>query len=174
MATTKTSKPEFHVGEWVTFDLGGQETYGIVADEGDPLSPRRRYTIKWFQDPYEPEYRFRTAEELSHASTDNILTKPLTRDEIAAYLKQSLLWVLMGDIGNPASAVWLTRNDAGRVTHTFLPERGLAGGRAAPYDARRGEKITRSKRDEVVRFVESFGLDRKTAEGIVDAIGTAP
>jgi hypothetical protein len=70
--------------------------------------------------------------------------------------------------------VWLRPDSLGNVTHTFEEERGVVGGEVVPFQAVHHDRVLAPKREEVVSFLESFGLDLRDAEKVVSIVGTDP
>jgi len=87
-----------------------------------------------------------------------------------------LVAILRSNLGGGQNQpkVWLTYMPWGEVTHTFVAERGVVGGAMVAFFAHQGGNVFTTKRDEVVSWLTSFGLNRREAQEIVARVGTAP
>ncbi len=91
-------------------------------------------------------------------------------------LRSSLLTAQGTDLGGGKDQpkVWLTYTPRGRVTHTFVRERGMVGGASVPFFALHEDRVFVGKKEVVAKFLASFGLNRAEAEQVIAAVGTAP
>jgi hypothetical protein len=127
-------------------------------------------------DPDDPERLELSEDHLEPAGDDAEATKPLDKAKVIKFLKTGgLLSILWSNIhgGKLQPRVWLCRNNLGNVTYTFYEERGLIGGQTVPAAAIRGERVFKPKRDQVLSFLKSFGLDDAEAESVLASVGTS-
>lgn len=175
---TRKPGPQFKVGDRVRLDFPRYKVRGtIVEDRGSSGDDRpRRYVVGIHSDPFEPEFRTVTEDELE---LDQVPPAPLDKAEIIRYLKNGgLIGILMTNPspeGPKYPQVWLCRDQLGNVVHTFAAERGLVGGMTAPFAAfAGGDDIRAEKRDEVAAYLLSFGLTPEEAEDVIRAVGVSP
>lgn len=173
---TKRVRPLFRAGDRVTVPLGRRRVTGVVVEERGALGIGGRYLyhVHVPMEPDDPMFMVLSEEDMAAATDD---PRPLDPEEVVRYLTNGglvrmLLVNLSGGMNQPQA--WLCRDTLGGITHTFLPERGMVGGRIVPFFALHEGKVFEPKRVEVVAFVESFGLDRRAAEKVVAEVGTAP
>lgn len=176
MTTKKERRGRFRVGDRVRFNAGLRSVAGRIIEDRGPLGVGRRhlYRVEVPYDPDESEIMMAAENELE---VDDSEPAPLRREEILDYLKGGgLLRMLHADILTQGyqPLVWITRNHHGRLTHTFHAERGMIGGVGIPRGALYEMRVYAPKRDEVVVFLAGFGLDRREADEVIRAIGTAP
>jgi hypothetical protein len=149
----------------------------IVEVRGLPTYDGRcRYVVGIDSDPFEPDLRTVTEDELEPDVTP---PAPLEKPEILRFLKNSgLIRLLMTNPsaeGPKDSRVWLCRDQLGNVTHTFSAERGQVGGATVPFAAFWGsDGIQAHKRDEVASYLRTFGLTPEEAEDVIRAVGVSP
>lgn len=178
MATTR-GKTLLRLGDPVRIVLGRRKLTGaIVEDRGAiGIGGRRLFQVSIPMDPDDPMVVEAPEDELEPLPEAERVVEPLDRAKVVEYLSNGgLLSILFANLsgGRSQPAVWLCRDQLGNVTHTFVPERGLVGGRVAPFRAIHDDRVFTPKRDQVVTFVESFGLDRAEAEHVVEEVGTSP
>lgn len=150
---------------------------GEVIEVRGPVNRLGRYLCKVSvpMDPDEPMLIDVASDDLSLATEDD--PEPES-GPMADYLKHGGLVAILRQGqrgGRNQPRAWLRTDSLGNVIHTFDPSRGMKGGQAIPARALHGpNRIFLPKADEVVAFVEGFGIDRPQAEAIVSAVGTAP
>jgi hypothetical protein len=102
---------------------------------------------------------------------------PPEKTAVMEYLKRGgLVAILRGNLGGGPKEpkAWLTYTPSGAITHTFAADRGVIGGAAIPFFALHEYKIFTGKKEQVLAFLESFGLNRAEAADVLAAVGTAP
>jgi hypothetical protein len=127
-------------------------------------------------DPFEPMVVELPEDEMESAEGTEVV-KSIDKERIPEYLVNGgLLSILRsnGSGGKNQPRVWLCLDNLGNVTHTFSPERGVVGGAVVPFWAFHDDKVFQPKRDLVVSYIESFGLNHQEAEKVVSEVGTAP
>ena len=164
------------VGQRVRVPFGLRKISGTVVEDRGSVGAdgRRLYTVALPNDPYEPDLVVRTEDEMEEDTTE---VPPLSREEIRKYLESGgLISILRRNMqgGAHQPTIWLCRGSLGNVTFTFDEERGLAGGKRIPFFALHGERVFTPKAEEVVEYIETFGLSSADAQAVVDAVGTAP
>lgn len=128
-------------------------------------------------DPDNSSTYLMSADELEVLDANDAAAMPLEKEAIINYLKRGgLLQILQTAMpgGRNSPQVWLCRDSLGHVTHTFIKDRGIIGGKPGPCLALYGDRIFDPKVDEVTEFLCSFGLARDEARGVVRAVGKAP
>jgi hypothetical protein len=178
MKNSHPKRPAFHVGDFVQFPWGsGKATATVVEDRGPiGVNGGRLYRIRLPMDPFEPEEWEMPEDHLEPALDPRLRASELTKPRIIAYLKNGGLRRMLRvetPHGQYQPRAWLKLTDLDNVTYTFAKERGFVGGGTVPYDAIWGDRIRTSKVNEVVEFLEHFGLTRDEAEQIIREIGTA-
>lgn len=177
MASSQMSKSRLQIGDRVSFQFGRHTIQGIIVEDRGPVGADRQhfYRVQVFMDPDEPMFIELSEDEMSHVPAPEA-SRRVRKDEILGYLKAGgLIAILRTNTGgrNPPR-VWLCRDNLGNITHTFVPERGLIGGRVPPFLAYHFDKVFKPRREEVIDFLTSFGLNRSDAEDVVREVGTAP
>lgn len=170
MVKKNQEQPRFRVGDRVRVRIGSGKAPGVVAEDRGNFGKdgQRLYFVDTFVDPDIIQPVPRSEDELE----PDVEQEPtLDHDQIIAYLKRPALYaILMNNSpgGRNQPQVWLTRNSLGDVTYTFLPERGGLGGATVPYWALDGHgKVRPEKKEEVIAFLSSFGLNREEAEDVI-------
>ena len=128
-------------------------------------------------DPFEPMSVELPDDEIEAIAPGTEVARPFDKHQITDYLVNGgLISILRSNLsgGKNQPRVWLCLDQIGNVTHTFIPERGLIGGQVVPFWAVHDDKVFAAKRDSVVSFIESFGLNHQEAEKVVSEVGTAP
>jgi hypothetical protein len=168
--------PTLTPGMLVRVPFGPGTVNGRIIEDRGPVGARGRhlYTVEVPSDPDDPFLLVLAADDIED---DYVPDEPIEPDEVREFLLNAgLISILrrnmLGGANQPSA--WLCRDTLGNVTFTTHPDRGMIGGSRIPFFARRGERVFTPKRDEVVAFVESFGLSRDAAEEVVEAVGTAP
>ena len=169
----------FHVGDRVRVDFGRRKLTGvIVEDRGEiGIQGRRLFQVDIPMDPFEPMSVELPEEEMEAIAPGTEVARPIDKQRITDYLVNGgLLSILDSNLsgGKFQPGVWLCLDQLGNVTHTFVSERGMIGGQVVPFQALYDSKIFKPKRDTVLSFIESFGLNRQEAEQVVSEVGTAP
>ncbi len=169
----------FSVGARVRVPLGGRKVIGMIAEDRGSIGVQGRRLFRVLI-PVEPDesISFEVPEdELELISSAPELERELDPDAVVNYLKGGgLTSILRSNLsgGKNQPRVWLCLDHFGHMTHTFVPERGLLGGETIPFMAVEGKRIFQPKREEVLAFLHSFGLDRPKAEEVIAAVGTYP
>ncbi len=172
MSTTKKVSNRFKVWDWVSFRYGVKDMIAQVVEERGPLGRNRRhlYRVCIARDGGEPD-SFELPEDELQA-----VAKP-DKDAVINYLKEGgLVAILRSNLGGGIDQpkVWLTYTPRGRLTHTFVPQRGMVGGAIVPFFALHEDRVFVGKKEDVANFLASFGLNRAEAELVIAAVGTAP
>ena len=172
MSTTKKASNRFKVGDWVSFQYGTADVMAQVIETRGPLGRNHRhiYRIAIARDADEPDAFEMPEDELERVS-------PPDKDSVIKYLSEGgLVEILRSNLGGSKDEpkAWLTYTPRGRVTHTFVPERGMLGGATVPFFALHERKVFAGKKDQVTSFLASFGLDCAEAEQVIAAVGTGP
>ena len=178
MSTTQR-KSRFHVGDRVRIDFGLRKLTGVIVEDVGPLGigGRHLFQVDVPMDPFDPWSVRLQEDEIEALPPGSEVDKPLEKQKVVEYLVNGgLISILRSNLegGKNQPRVWLCRDQLGNITHTFIEERGLLGGQLVPSLALRGHKVFTPKRDAVLSFVESFGLNRHDAEKVVAEVGTAP
>jgi hypothetical protein len=145
---------------------------GFVVEDRGPIGigGRRLFGVEIPVEPDEP-MMVEVPEDELEAIPANGPPAPLDKEKIVAYLANGGLVSLFR--GHPLSPVWLCRDTLGNVTHTFIPSRGLIGGKPIPHSALHDGRIFVGKKGEVAEFLESFGLKPDDATRIIAAVGVS-
>ena len=96
---------------------------------------------------------------------------------VLAYFKQGgLSTILPSNLvgGQNQPRVWLTLDSRGKVMPTFTADRGMIGGEPVPVQALNGDRIFAAKEEEVVTFLQTFGLTRTEAVEVIRSVGIVP
>ena len=150
----------------------------IVEDRGAiGVHGRHLYQVLVAMDPFEPASYEVPEDELEVIEGNAGADLSAKKSESIDYLKKGgLISILRSNIsgGRSQPRVWLTLDSLGNVTHSFIQERGLLGGASVPFRAVHEDRVFTPKKDEVLTFLQSFGLDRREAEDVLTSVGTAP
>jgi len=173
---TKRPPPAFRDGDRVTVPLAQRNVTGFAVEVRGAIGVGGRYLyrVEVPMEPYEPMEMLLPEEEMTAATDD---PAPLEPKEVVKYLVNGgLVSILYQNIGGGRNQplAWLCRSTSGNVTHTFLAERGMVGGRIIPFHALYENKVFGPKAEEVRSFVESFGLSPGCARQVVSEVGTVP
>lgn len=171
MSATRKRNGRFKVGDWVAFPYGTRNLIAQVAEARGPLGVNRRhlYRILVPSESGEPDSFEMPDDELAAAG-------PPDKTAVIRYLKEGgLVEMLRSNLngGRQQPKVWLTYTSRGNITHTFIAERGMLGGATVPFFALYQGSVFAGKREEVVEFLASFGLNRNEAQEILAAVGIA-
>lgn len=171
--------PSFRVGDRVKIPLGSKGVIGIVTEDRGPIGyhGRRLYQVRAAMDPLETTIFELPEEDIEHLGDVEGGEGELDRKKIQDYLVNGgLISILQSNVSGARSQprVWLHPDSLGNVTHTFDGEIGGVGGAAVPFAAVHNYRVFTPKQDEVLSLLQSFGLDRRTAEKIIEQVGTAP
>jgi hypothetical protein len=169
----------FRVGDRVRVSLGRRGLQGVVTEDRGAIGSHGRhlYQVSVPMDPFEPTTFELPGEEMELVEESEEPGLRLDRARIENYLIHGgLVAVLRSNVsgGRHAPRVWLRPDTMGNVTYTYERERGVIGGEVAPFAALHDDRIFTPKREDVLVFLESFGLDRPAADRIIDSIGTDP
>ncbi len=176
---TTYGQSDFQVGDRVRVDFGRRKLVGVIAEDRGAIGARGRhlFQVSIPIDPFEPMLVELPEDEMEAIAPGTEADLPLAKHRIMDYLKYGgLTSILRSNLtgGRNQPRVWLCLDQLGNVTHTFIPERGVVGGQHVPFGAVYGDKVFAAKRDSVLSFAESFGLNRTEAEKVVSEVGTAP
>lgn len=170
-------QPPFQVGDRVRFPIGRGKELGIVVEWLGAFGPDRHhlFRVQAFSDPDDAEIIALPEEVLEPAGPKEAEPVPDKASRIAYLSRSGLVAILRSNLkgGKDQPRVWLCFNSLGDVTHTFYEDRGGVGGQTVPSGAIRGYRVFTPKKEQVLCFLESFGLTRKEAEDVVRAVGTA-
>jgi hypothetical protein len=178
MSHTKSAKGMFRVGERVLVPWKPPIVGKVVEDRGLlGRHGRRIYSVLIEFDPEDGENMIlELPEEDLELATGPEPTLDTTK--IIDYFKRGGLVALLGTNrigGRLRPHGWLRLNRSGDVVYSLEPGPGFRGGQTIPFHALyRGKRILEPFKDEVVSFLESFGLDRSQANEVISAVGTAP
>jgi hypothetical protein len=166
-------RPAFQVGDRVKVPHGAKKIAGVVIEDRGKLGYRGRhiYGVRVWMDPFDP-ISYEVSEEELDVDTEPVPPK-LDKAKVIEYLKNAgLLSILDSNVagGKLQPRVWLCHDTLGNVIHTFYEERGGVGGETVPVAAVAFDRIVRSKRDKVLSFLQSFGLNQHEAEDVVSAV----
>jgi len=128
-------------------------------------------------DPFDPMTVEMPEDEIEAVSTEEKVPPTIDKSKIIEYLESGgLVSILRSNIsgGKNQPRVWLCLDNLGNVTHTFIPERGVIGGQVVPFWAVHDDKVFSPKRDAVLSYLQSFGLNQQEVEKVVSEVGTAP
>lgn len=179
MSTThERSSSSFRVGDRVRVDFGRRKLIGtIVEDRGAiGVQGRRVFQVDIPMDPFEPMSVELPEDEMEPIAAESEGNRPMDKRKIIDYLiNGGLVSILRSNSGGENQPrVWLRLDQLGNVTHTFISERGVVGGRQVPFGTLYKGRIFLPKLDSVLSFIQNFGLNRPEAEKVVSAVGTAP
>ena len=171
-------KPAFQVGDRVSFPFGAERAEGTVIEVRGLMGVggRRLYQVEVPNDPFDPQ-TYELAEDEMEPSRANGERIPLSTAAIIDYLRYGGLTSILQsnlDGGRNQPRVWLCRDSLGGVTHTFYEQRGLVGGETVPFWALYEDRVFTPKREEVLKYLRSFGLSKAQAEEVLAEVGTAP
>ena len=171
--------PAFHVGDRVRVDFGRRKLTGVIVDDRGAIGAQGRhlFQVDIPMDPFEPMSVEVPEDEIEAIPPGTEVTGPIDRQRIVDYLVNGgLISILRSNLsgGKNQPRAWLCLDQLGNVTHTFVPDRGVMGGQLVPIGAVHDDKVFAPKRDSVLSFVESFGLNHKEAEKVIAGVGTAP
>ena len=170
---------QFHVGDSVWVPVGRGKSAGVIVEDRGSIGVGRRrlYRIEVAMDPFDHMTVELPADEFEPITETN-RPKPLSQEEVMEFLKVGgLIAILRSNLnGGPNQPrVWLCRDSLGNVTHTFVAERGLAGGATVPFFAVHQGKVFRPESDSVLNYLrQSFGLTEDQAWEVLHTVGVAP
>jgi len=169
----------FQVGDRVRVNIARGIIPGVIVEDRGPIGyhGRRLYQVRVPMDPFETTTYELPEDEIEYLDEATQSVAALDQRKVIAFLKHGgLLSILRSNLSGGWSQprVWLRPDSLGNVSYTFMPEWGVVGGQLVPFQARRGDKVLTSKRDEVVSLLRSFGLDRNEAEDVLSSVGTVP
>jgi len=164
------------VGDRVSFTFGTTPIQGIVVNDRGPIGVNRVriFQVRIPNDPYDEDVIEMPEDELALAEQG---IQSISSDDIVRYLENGgLVQVLKSNMsgGRNQPRVWLGRDSLGNVVHTFVAERGEVGGATVPFFALQDNRISRPNLPEVLAFLSTFGLSKRDAQQVVDAVGIAP
>jgi hypothetical protein len=166
----------FSIGDKVWVPLSVGRTVGTIIEDRGRLgvSGERLFRVSIPHDPYDAEESVVSETEIERLSKhdEKELQQKLLPEQILDFLANGGLASILHR--NSRDRVWLRLDPLGGVTYTFNEGYSTTGGQAPPLYVMYGEKIFEPEREQVIKFVESFGLTREQAQRVVRAIGTAP
>ena len=171
-------KRVFQVGDRVTIPLGARRVEGTIVEDRGPFGVNRRrlYRVEVPQDPFDPTNHELPEDEIEVSQRVNG-DVALSRKAIIDYLKYGgLIAILRSNLtgGKNQPRVWLCFDSLGNVTHTFTKDRGLAGGESVPFSAVHDNHVFTPKRDEILDYLQGFGLSKTDATEIIATVGSLP
>jgi hypothetical protein len=171
MSTTQHRAPRFKVGDWASFRYGSRKIWAQIVEDRGPIGINRRrlYTVQLNDQEVEPRTFEVPEDDLEQAAMDTTM--------VIDYLKDGgLLNILRSNLGGGRDQpkVWLAFDSHGRLTHTFIAERGLIGGSTVPFFALQENRIFEQKRRDVLQFLSSFKLTPDEAEDVIRTVGVFP
>jgi hypothetical protein len=175
----RQTSSSFRVGDRVRVDFGRRKLIGVIVEDRGTLGThgRRLFQVDIPMDPFEPMSMELPEDEIESLPEGTEGNRPMDKQKITDYLIHGgLVSILRSNLagGRNQPRVWLCLDQLGNVTHTFIPERGVVGGQFVPFSVLHEDKIFTPKRDSVLSFIQSFGLDRQEAEKVISAVGTLP
>jgi hypothetical protein len=176
--STKRRNSQFHVGDRVRFTLGRSKVIGVIVEDRGPfgVGGRQIFRVEIPQDPLDPMIWALREDEMEAVEPGTEPEPTLEKERIIEYLKYGgLPSILRSNMrrGKYHPRVWLCLDNLGNVTHTFYQERGIVGDQIPPRGALRGQKVFAPKLEDVISFLDSFGLNRREAEEVIAEFGTA-
>jgi primosomal protein N' len=172
-------KSIYRVGDRVKVPFGPRQVTGVVIEDRGPIGVRGRrlYQISIPVDPFEPETIEIAEDEIERrvGQAEADAEMALDTGKVLDFLKHGGLILILGSdrLGEQQPRVWLRPDTLGNVTYTFAQERGVVGGEAIPFRAVQDDRVLESKQDEVLAFLEGFGLTRREAESVLRSVGTS-
>ena len=124
----------FRVGEHVTVDFGPRKLTGVIVEDRGAIGVQGRhlFTVDVPMDPFDPMTIEVPEDEIVRTQAG---VPKMDNTKIIEYLTNGgLVSILRSNAGGKNQPnVWLCLDNLGNVTHTFLPERGVRGGKVAPF-----------------------------------------
>jgi hypothetical protein len=176
VSQTKSAKGLFRIGDRVLVPWNPPIVGRIVEDRG--LLGRHGNRIYSVLVEFDPEDGENMVLELPAEDLEPAIDPEPVLDtaKIIDYFKRGGLIALLGTNrigGRLRPNGWLRLNRRGDVVYSLEPGPGYRGGQTIPFHALyRGKHILEPFKDEVVSFLESFGLDRSQANDVISAVGT--
>ena len=174
MSQTRSST-DFKVGDMVSVPAPLRREVGMIIEDRGHLGigGRRLFRVEVPNHPYSTNTLVVDEDEIQHAteSEQAELQQQLDPAEIKEFLIDGGLVGML--IRHTPQRVWLLRVPQGVMMFTYIEGYSVTGGEYPPTTALHGEKISASKRDAVIRFIQSFGLSKSNAEDVVRKIGVA-
>lgn len=171
-------KAPFQVGDRVQFGFGRRTLRGTIIEDHGPIGVQGRhlFQVNVPMDPFEPMAVELAEDDLVAIPPGDEPADSIDHATIVEFLAQGgLISILRSNMsgGTRQPRVWLCRDSLDNMTYTFDEARGLVGGQPIPQGALRNAKVSASRRDGVVAFVEGFGLTHDEAVTVVNRAGTA-
>lgn len=171
-------QPPTQIGDRVKIDFGRRQLTGAVVEDRGAIGVqgRRIFVVSVPMDPMDPMLVELPEDEFEPLSPELMNRPILDKQMIISYLSNGgLIAILQSNTsgGRNHPGAWLCLDTLGSVTHTFVPERGVIGGQAIPFSASHNGKIFKPRREDVEKFVQSFGLNHQEAQQVVSNLGTA-
>ena len=172
-------RPPTKIGDRVKIDFGRRQLTGAVVEDRGAIGiqGRRIFVVSVPMDPLDPMLVELPEDEFEPLSSDLTNRPILDKQMVISYLSNGgLIAILQSNSsgGRNQPGAWLCLDTLGSVTHTFVPERGIIGGQAIPFSALSENKVFTPRRNEVEKFVQSFGLNHQEAQQVVAHLGTTP
>jgi len=86
----------------------------------------------------------------------------------------ALLNILGTSSGPHPPLVWVTAQPDGSFRYGFTQDPNSVGGQSAPFGTVHEEKIFLPKKEQVIEYLQTFGLSKADAELVALRIGTEP
>ena len=177
MSTTQ-KHTSFRVGDHVKFDYGQRQLNGVIVEARGGIGARGRHLFKVEvpMDPFDPMTLELAEDEIQAMPSESPAVIRDNAKVIEYLIYGGLISILRSNIsgGKNQPRVWLCLDNLGNITHTFVPERGVTGGQMVPYWAIHDSKIFSAKRDVVLEYLLSFGLNHQEAKKVIAEVGTSP
>lgn len=159
---------------WVTF--GAHKEVGTVVAARGRLARngKQLYDVEIYDDPFLETRILGRGEDEITSIPPGVDPEPMPdKSKAIEYLKYGLVGMLRVNcqLVDDQPRAWLRPDVRGNVIYTLRASRGKVGGAPIPFQAVRDRKIVTEKRDQVVAFLQTFGLDRAEAEEIVAFVG---
>jgi len=176
MSQASSASTGLKVGDkvWVSLPIG--RGCGTVVEDRGPIGRNGRHLFRVIvpNDPYGADDFLVGEDDVEHLTKDeeqNLMSR-LSPAAIQDYLIHGGLVSML--VNHSPEPVWLRPGPQGSLTYTYVEGYSMTGGDPAPTGALFGEKIFSPKRNAVLRFIKSFGLNDADAHEVVHTIGVAP
>lgn len=176
---TIAKQPPIKIGDRVKIDFGRRQLTGAVVEDRGAIGiqGRRIFVVSVPMDPLDPMLVELPEDECETLAPELTSRPVLDKQRVISYLSNGgLIAILQSNTSGSRSqpGAWLCLDTLGSVTHTFVPERGVIGGETIPFSVLCENKVFTPRRNEVEKFVQSFGLNPREAQRVVAHLGTAP
>jgi len=171
----RTSTADFRIGDKVWVPVPTGRACGTVIEDRGHLGREglRLFHVSVPNHPFSADVFLVAEDEIDHVTEDEqaAFQARLDPEAIKDFLVHGGLISIL--VRNGPEPVWLRSGPHGNVTETYIEGYSATGGESPPLFALHGEKIFAPKRDNVLRFVKSFGLSDNDAEDVVRKVGIA-